>query len=406
MDIIVVALGSAGDVHPFIGIAIQLQRRGHTVTFLANAYFKQTVQDAGLRFHPVGLAEEYAQTVNDPTLWNPTKGVGILWQYYFEPAMRRTYEFIHRKAATTTCLVLASPMAFGARLAHEKLGVRLITGYLAPANIRSCYGPLRIAGLTIPAWVPLWCRKILWHHIDQSILDPLICPALNEYRRELGLNPVQRVFDDWCHKANMSITLFPEWFAKSQCDWPKNNMVGNFPLFDCASTAGLPPELEPFLTNGEKPLVFMPGSAMLHAKGFFQTSLDACIELGRRAVFLTQSREQVPKNLPTTVRHFTYASFSQLLPRAAALIHHGGIGSCAQALRAGVPQLIMPMAYDQFDNAARVQELGVSTTLKQSNYKNPLVRQQLDALLKSEVVQMKCREVAQSRPRKFGHPDK
>ena len=95
------------------------------------------------------------------------------------------------------------------------------------------------------------------------------------------------------------------------------------------------------------------------------------------------------------MKRFAYTPFSQILPRAAGLIHHGGIGSCAQALRAGVPQLIMPMAYDQFDNAARAQGLGVAVTLKRRNYKNPVVIQRLETLLNSEVMRMKCREVMQ-----------
>ena len=395
MEIIVVALGSAGDVHPFIGIAIQLQRRGHAVSFLTNAYFEQTVRQAGLHFQPIGLVDEYIQTVSSPRLWNPTKGMEILWPYFFEPAMRRTYEFIRNKVTMASCLVLASPLAFGARLAHEKLGVQLITGYLAPANLRTCHGPLHLAGTTIPAWVPHWCRKILWHNIDQRILDPLVCPALNAYRHELGLSPVRHVFGDWYHQATMALTLFPAWFAQSQADWPENLVLGDFPLFDCALTEEISPAVEAFLKKGDKPLIFMPGSAMRHAKEFFQTSMEACVDLGRRAIFLTQHQEQIPKNLPSNVAHFAYVPFSQLLSQATGLIHHGGIGSCAQALRAGIPQLIMPMAYDQFDNAARVYKLGCGISIKRLKYKNPLLKQQLQTLLKSEMIRMKCQQIAQ-----------
>ena len=395
MEIVVVAIGSAGDVHPFMGIAIQLQQRGHAVTVLANASFEQDVRSAGLRFHPVGDPDAYGRAVDDPVLWDAKKGVQVLWRGVCEPAVRPTYEFILRKAASTTCVVLASPMAFGARLAHETLGVRLITGYLAPQNIRTCHGALRIAGATIPAWVPQWCRRMLWRQIDLRILDPLVCPSLNEYRQELGLDPVHRVFNDWYHKTDLSITLFPEWFAARQPDWPENLKAGNFPLFDTASTDELPAELEAFLGRGERPVVFMPGSAMRHAQDFFQTSMEACAELGYRAIFLTQFREQIPAILPPSVRHFAYVPFSQLLRRTAGLVHHGGIGTCAQALRAGVPQLIMPMAYDQFDNAARAKMLGVSDTVSPSSYKNPLVSRRLHALLNSESVREKCQEVAQ-----------
>ena len=71
----------------------------------------------------------------------------------------------------------------------------------------------------------------------------------------------------------------------------------------------------------------------------------------RRAIFLSRHREHIPANLPPTIRHFDFIPFSQLLPHASALVHHGGIGSCSQALASGVRQVIMPMAHDQPDAA-------------------------------------------------------
>ena len=82
---------------------------------------------------------------------------------------------------------------------------------------------------------------------------------------------------------------------------------------------------------------------------------DAAILLegprGRRGLLLSRHREHIPRTLPSDVRHVEYAPFSELLPRCAALVHHGGIGTSAQALAAGVPQLIMPMGHDQPDNS-------------------------------------------------------
>jgi UDP:flavonoid glycosyltransferase YjiC (YdhE family) len=132
-----------------------------------------------------------------------------------------------------------------------------------------------------------------------------------------------------------------------------------FPLHDDALVPASRSELRRFLDGGDAPLVFTPGSFMDQAGAFFEDAVDACQALGKRAIFLTPHRRQVPSTLPETVLHLDYVPLHRVLGRAAALFHHGGIGTCAQAMRAGVPQIIAPLFFDQFDNAARVEALGL-----------------------------------------------
>jgi UDP:flavonoid glycosyltransferase YjiC (YdhE family) len=148
--------------------------------------------------------------------------------------------------------------------------------------------------------------------------------------------------------------------------------------------------------------VFTPGSANLHAREFFRTAVDACLRLGRRGMLLTRFVEQVPAELPATVRHFAYVPLTPLLPRCAALVHHGGIGTAAQAMAAGVPQLIMALAHDQFDNADRVQRLGLGDWLTPFWFRGPRVARKLAALLDSPATQSACRAVAQRLSRRGG----
>jgi len=118
--------------------------------------------------------------------------------------------------------------------------------------------------------------------------------------------------------------------------------------------------------------------------------------LERRGIFLTQYSEQLPRPLPKEVQHFSYIPLSQLLPHSAALIHHGGIGTCSQALRAGIPQLIQPMAFDQFDNAARVKKLGVGAMISKRSFRAPKIAQRLQHLLGSAVVETQCRRITKN----------
>jgi rhamnosyltransferase subunit B len=243
--------------------------------------------------------------------------------------------------------------------------------------------------------LPAEVRGWLWRTIDALYLDRLFGPALNQFRRELGLGPVNEILGRWIHSPNRGIALFPDWFAEPQPDWPKQLAITGFPLFDEGSLRELPAELEKFLAEGDHPVVFTPGSAMEHAAEFFRVSLEACLALRRRAIFLTPYRDQLPPRLPPAIRHFDYVPFSRLLPYVAALVHHGGIGTCAQAMKAGIPHLIMPMAHDQFSNAFRVEALGLGFSVRRSRYVKSVVIDKLGNLLNAESIKLRCREVAE-----------
>jgi UDP:flavonoid glycosyltransferase YjiC (YdhE family) len=133
---------------------------------------------------------------------------------------------------------------------------------------------------------------------------------------------------------------------------------------------------------------------MIHGKQFFEESTKACAQLNRRGILLTRHPEQIPPQLPSRVRHVDYAPFTELLPRCAALVHHGGIGTTAQALRAGCPQLIMPMAHDQFDNALRITRLGVGASISVRGYRASRIAEQLRPLLESRQVREQCADVS------------
>jgi UDP:flavonoid glycosyltransferase YjiC (YdhE family) len=196
--------------------------------------------------------------------------------------------------------------------------------------------------------------------------------------------------------------LFPKWYCRPQPDWTPNVIQTDFPLWDEQADEPLSDEVEAFLAAGQPPIVFTPGSANIFGKDFFLAAVDACRRLGRRGVLLTRFAEQVPAGLPATVNHFPYVPLSPLLPRCAALVHHGGIGTAAQAMAAGIPQLIMALAHDQFDNADRIQRLGIGDWLTPTRFRGARVARMLGAFLGSEKTQSACRTIAQRLARRDG----
>jgi UDP:flavonoid glycosyltransferase YjiC (YdhE family) len=214
-------------------------------------------------------------------------------------------------------------------------------------------------------------------------------------RAELGLPPVRRLLDEWWHSPERIIALYPPWYASPQPDWPRQLVLTGFPLFDERGLTEAPRPVLDFLDAGP-PIVFTAGSANRHAHAFFAEAIEACRLLGRRGLLVTRYADQLPPTLPDGVLHCSYIPFSEVLPRSAALVHHGGIGTTAQALAAGIPQLVMPMSHDQPDNAARLARLGVGRSLPPRRFTAPAVAQVLDEMLKSDTVAERCREVARN----------
>src|SRR5262249_5901453 len=134
--------------------------------------------------------------------------------------------------------------------------------------------------------------------------------------------------------------------------------------------------------EGRRAIGFKGGTGVSNNAGrFYEDSVTAAKQLGGRAVLiLNNARNRLP-NLPDGVMACNYAPFSQLFPRAAAIVHHGGIGTTGLAMRAGRPMLVMPCAWDQPDNAARVTRLGIARTIPPHRYTPARVATELRRLL-------------------------
>jgi rhamnosyltransferase subunit B len=370
---LVVTLGSAGDLHPLLALARSLQLRGHDVEVMSNAPYERAVRAEGLAFTPLCSMRDHERTATHPDLWHPMRGFGVLWRHLAVPAIEPVRARIVTLAAEAArageregpLTVLASPLSVGARIAREQLSFPLCSVYTAPANLRSVADPMFLGSWRVPSWLPPPVRHALWWGLDRWKLEPMARPALTAVRQQLGLaSQPPSTFGDWIHSPDGGVTLFPSWFCERQPGWPAGLEIGDFPFFQASGDVGLDASLQAFLDAGPRPAVIFPGSAPGDlGRGLLRESLTACRALGLRAVALgpaaaLEKPEEHAKEDREFVLRCAHAPLSELLPRASVFIHHGGIGSCAQGLRSRVPQLIRPFAFDQFDNAARIDQDG------------------------------------------------
>ncbi|MHB8902175.1 MAG: nucleotide disphospho-sugar-binding domain-containing protein [Thermoguttaceae bacterium] len=388
MRILLSTFGSAGDVFPMLGLAIELRRRGHEVTVATNPHFEETVCRHGVVFEALGSHEQYAATVSDPDLWHPRRSFGHIFQT-LQQVLRRQYELCAELAGSKDNAAVTNCFGFGALLAQEKLGLPVITLHCQPAVLWSDRAPPTLPGMRGPRWF----RSLLFRLGERFFIDPVVTPFLNPWRRELGLPPVRRIVR-WWHSPGGVLCMFPEWFCPPQEDWPLGVVQTDFPLWNDRSEEGLAGEVEEFLERHGPPLVFTPGSANIHGREFFGAAAEACRRLDRPGILLTGFAEQIPEKLPAGVAHFSYVPLDLLLPRSAAFIHHGGIGSTSQAMAAGIPQVLMPLAHDQFDNAARIRRLGLGDSIAVRQFTGARLARQLRRLLVSTEIAGACNEVA------------
>ncbi len=398
MKFLLSPVGSSGDVHPFVGLGLELQRRGHQVTFVTCGYFEDLVRGAGLDYLEFGTKQEFLEAIDHPDLWHPQRSFSRIINSGIGNKLREHYRLIEQHAGGGDTVVLASCLGIGPRLAQEKLGVPLITVHLQPAVLWSGYESPTLPGFSWHPLIPRWMRNAIFALGEKYVIDRAACPPTNAFRAELGLAPMRRT-TRWWVSPECVLCLFPEWYAPPQPDWPANTVLTDFPLWDERGVTETPADLQAFLDDASPgrdaaPIVFTPGSAMRFGKPFFAAAADACRRLNRRGLLLSRFKEHIPAELPDGVRHFPYAPFSQVLPRAAAIVHHGGIGTTAQGFAAGIPQLIMPMAHDQPDNAARLKRLNVGDALKPAAFRGPALARKLQQLLATPSVAEACREIA------------
>jgi UDP:flavonoid glycosyltransferase YjiC (YdhE family) len=393
MRVVIVTFGSAGDVLPFVAVARELENRGHDVELLTNDRYRDPVEAAGIEFTALGEAEVFEQLAADPRLWHPVRGS----LHVLSEMVRRLPEsvdgLLDRVREARPDVLVGSSLAFAARIVRDLERVPLMTVHLSPAVLRSVHRPPRLHGAWSPDWAPRWYRRAMWWVADR-VVEPVLGPHLRSELVRRGLPPVRHPLAEWWHSPDGVLGLFPDWFAPPQPDWPEQLELTGFPLADGDHAQGVDPELDMWLRSGPVPVVVTPGSANYHAGRMLSSAVAAAAALGQRVLVVATDGSAVPDPLPTGSIHRPWLPFGDILPRAGALISHGGIGTVAQALAAGTPHLVVSFAHDQLDNGSRLEELGCGSVLAERRASTRRIVQRLAPLLSSADVRTACRAVA------------
>jgi rhamnosyltransferase subunit B len=398
-------VGSLGDLHPFIALCRALRDQGVNVVLACAEEYRGKVETSGIPFH--ALRPSFEQMQNDLGIdraeltRRAIERSAFLFRKLIVPYARMAFEDMMQITADAD-LVLTSSLAFGARWAAEKRGIASIAVVLQPMMFLSAYDAPVIPNA---AWLNLLLRRLGPAATGYALsalkmASNVLFRPLRAFRAELGLPaaPANPLFDGQ-FSAGGAIGLYSPLLGGIQADFPEPTAIVGFATFDSEDglESGLEPNLADFLRRGSMPLVFTLGSVVVNSPGsFYRESVRAAQLAERRAVLLVGERGLDQGLGCADVFVCAYAQHSLLFPRAAAIVHHGGIGTLAQALRSGRPQLVVPYFADQLDNAARAERLGVARVLPPRRYGARSVSRELQSLLGEKSYLMRAGDVGKS----------
>jgi UDP:flavonoid glycosyltransferase YjiC (YdhE family) len=386
--------GSFGDLHPFMALAVELQKRGCVSVIATSPLYREKVEAAGIAFHSVRPDLPPPDDVTSAEMIRRVShgrsGPAYLFRELLVPHLRETYAdtLDAMKTEGGADLLVSHQVPLAAPLVAEKTDVKWVSTVLFPIAFASAYDPP-----TPPQFPPL--RAL-------AAIHPLVAEALfgvgkwttkswvepvQQFRKELGLPRSGNPIFEGHHSPTLVLALFSKLLAEIQPDFPPNTMITGFPFYDGRNEQPPSPELLRFLDEGEPPILFTLGSSLVWiAKDFYRVSIQVAQNLGKRALLLIGDRRNLPPTkLPDGIAAFDYAPHSLVMPRASVIVHQGGIGTTGQALRSGQPMLIVPFGQDQPDNARRCLRLGVGRTLSPARFTVSRAVSELSELLNNPI---------------------
>src|SRR5215217_4631878 len=399
--VVITTFGSFGDFNPYLGLALGLKARGHDPAIATAEFYRPFVEAEGVGFRPVRPDLDHQKTEAVRRIMKPRRTPGYLMKELLFPRLQESYEDLS-KATRGADMLLPHPLTYAGPLVAEKVSIPWVSTVLAPISFFSAHDfpvlPLlprlavvlrRLGPGTGRALVGL--AKRATRHWPEPV---------RRLRTEIGLSPGKHPIHEGQFSPELVLAMFSRALAKPQPDWPPNTRITGHVFYDGSGRDGLSPDLERFLSSGPPPVIFTLGTSVVGkgpaADSFYRESLKAVQILKLRSLFLVgkDPKSRLPVPLPKGAAAVDYAPFSKLFPRAAAVVHQGGIGTIGQVLRSGRPQLVVPFAVDQPDNALRVQRLGGAEVLYPRRYAAPRVARRLDDLIGASGYARRAGEIA------------
>lgn len=405
--ILIATFGSLGDLHPYMALAMGLRARGYQVSIATLGVYRQKIEAVGLGFFAV--RPDFSDFGTDPDMIKKAMDLRTGTRYLLEnmilPHLEAGYQDL-LAASQQADFLISHPATFAVPIIAAQRGLPWAASSLAPLSLASCYDPPLIASA-------LWLRYFqaigpaanrfllaLFRRQSKSWIKPIMA-----LRRQAGVEKVLgHPFFEGQFSPLLNLGLFSPLFGPPQPDWPPHMVATGFQFMHSDPLSiQLEPALEDFLAKGEPPIVFTLGSTAVMTPGnFYSVAVEAARRIGRRAVLLAGPAADKFQMDRDDVFACAYAPHAAVFRRAAAVVHQGGVGTTAEALRSGKPMLVVPFSHDQPDNAHRICRLGSGLMLPLRRFKNNAVAACLEKLLASSDIASRAAHIGEAVARENG----
>ncbi len=377
--IILTTYGSAGDFAPFAALGLGLRARGHEVLFAVEEPFLPTVTNLGFASQPIPGNSEAALAGHHEALFNARDPLGpfrILLEKDVLPTLQGKVQGLLEVCGEADLLV-SSAFAPAVGIAAELTGVRWASVALHPLSVPSRH----LEAYPVPSTVPdplRWFANRAMLALGQLRIRQVVDEPVNRVRAEYGLQPRRDQLTSGGTSKRLTAVAVSPAFVPRPPDWPGYAKLTGFLFWDVAGwqVEGIQPRITEELVD----FIDAPGHVVAVSSGsmapwvkdafthFYRNSIAAIRRVGARALVVGAAPEVLAERLPEGMLSVPFAPFAQVYPRCSAVIHHGGIGTTAQGLRAGVPALVVPWGFDQFFNGAQIERLGTGRWMGRRYY--------------------------------------
>jgi rhamnosyltransferase subunit B len=378
--VVLTTIGSRGDLHPLLALAAVLMRRGHTTAFVLEGRLAALAQEAGF---PVAIMP------GDPEVLQPylhevyggkpgLHSLSMSFRHYIVPTLSAKVPVL-TAALRGADLVVAPPVHPAAVIAADLTGTRWVSVSTTPAVPSAWIDPV-----SYPAWVPGPLRRqmnrILWG-LSREMLRRVTDPPVNQARQQWGLAPVTDVVSPASSRALLNLVAVSKALVPRPRDWPIRVELTGFAWRGDEIQSG-PDKARP----GDPPVIAVVGGSTAETTGdravsFCQEAVRAVHAVGGRAFVVGSWADRLSELGPGDEVTATYVPYATIFSRCDAVIHHGGIGTMALALRAGIPAIVVPWAFDQAFNAVQLKRLGAGLSIPLRRFRAPAAARALRALL-------------------------
>ncbi len=362
--IVLSTIGVRGDLNPFLSLGLGLRARGHDVLFAVEDPLCQALIEEGFAVYrlPGDVKETLLPHVRQLVgSFTPLASLQIIVKEWMLPSLHATIREL-RRACTGADLLVARAAHLAAPIVAELTGIPWVHITMTPLNIPSAHVNPYLLPLPWSGELPPFANRIAWAAL-QAVLRYVADNQVNRIRAAYGLPPGRDLIGVGNHSHMLTAAIVSPAFLPPPPDWPSYVRMTGFCFWDTPSNWREPAELTAFLNSSEPVIAVSFGSIAPFVKDAFarlyNTSIAAIRRMGAYALVIGATPEILPDPLPDGVFAIPFAPFSQVYPRCVAVIHHGGPYTVAEALRAGIPSLVVPWGIDQFFTAAQVKRLGV-----------------------------------------------